>query len=209
MLMKKGVLIFGLVFVSFMVVLTFARFGLVNDQTGINGNVIGEDYNLVFSWRDFSLEVKNISVNQDSADVFYGINEFTNNSQTIDVSFYIGLDENNLKYVSKDSVVASANSETVYNKRFIIPSSGQYVLSLEASNGRKISTDSQSFVFTKNTLSGNVIQEVKDSNAKNVILIAIGIVLIIIVIIEIRKRRRVLDHYKSKHQSRFISLDLR
>jgi len=209
MLMKKGVLIFGLLFVSLMIVLIFARFSIVDKANGVTGNVIQENYNPVFSWRDFNLEIKNISNNRDSVDVSYGLREFTNNPQPIDVSFYFAEKGKDLKYAGKETVVVSANSETIYTKRFSIPLSGEYNINLEATNGRKITSDGREFMFTRSVISGNVIQEVRESNSKNIILLVLIIILVIILIIELKKKRKVVEHYKSKHNSRFISLDLK
>jgi len=202
-------LIFGIVFVSLMIVLTFVRFNILNSSAGISGNVIQEDYNPVFSWRDFSFEIKNISNNKDSIDVYYGIKEFTNNPQTVDVSFYFAEKGKTLKYSGNEKIIISATSESIYAKKFSIPSSGEYKISLEATNGRKITSDNREFVFTRSAISGNVIQEVRESNAKNIILLVLIILLVIILIIELKRKRKILEHYKSKHRNRFISLDLK
>ena len=207
MLMKKGVLIFGLVFVSLMIVLTFARVSMSNNQTGINGNVVKDELNPVFSWRDFNVEAKGVEFEGDSAVLKYGLREFTGESQKITVNFNLESEKGARTY--GEEVVLPSGAYVEYTKIFQGLDSGKYNLEIEASNGRKVADDGIGFAFSKPIITGNAIEEIKVNGWNNYILLFLILALLIIILIQLRRKKTVVESYKSRHKNRFISLDLR
>lgn len=204
-LMKKGVLVFGVLFLSFVFVLTIIRFTMIG---GITGQVVQGEQNPVFSWRDFYAEINSVEVGREGIKVDYSVQDFTNSSQTIDVSFLIYENGRNLKSSLNEKVIVPSGTEVNYVKEIKVTETGAYTLLFEATNGRKTVSDEREFVFSNGNFNGDVIQEVKESRWKNVILICLGIILVFIVIIKIKEKNDVFRRYKRRHHKGLIHLDL-
>lgn len=200
--MKKRVLMFALLLVLLVAVLTILRFVFV---PSVSGNVIQEEINPVFSWREFSLKIVDISQEGNYLNVRYELQDFKGENQEISVRVYSG-DSSNI-----NEVVLGGSTKTFYVAKIRIPenSGSKIIVNVEASNGKTVLEDSSEYkIGSGKTQTSSLLDYFNSGNIYWLSIIALVFVIGFLIVRNNREYDSYLNNLRERHEKGRIKMDL-
>ena len=205
--MKGRVIGFFVLLFLFVIALAAATYIKFGSFTGfaVEEKTVNE-YNPVFSWRDFNVKIEDYKREANLIKVNYYLNDFSGELQNVHVYYYIKGDGKIISSGQEDLIVP-AKEKAEYIAKLYLPKGyyGESEFILEADNGRKM-VDDQLVMFISSTgITGFVV-----SNGA-VIMFSTGIMIFILTLIIVKF---ILEHHRrvsvaqSLWKDRFIELDL-